>query len=146
MAKPKLWRAGKRSKGAGSIGGKVGGARAFMRRLEKLGPDVVAATDRGLYAWAQRILANAAGRAPMDTGNLRASGRVVEGDFKTILRHDVVFGGGNVPYATVQHDRTDFHHEEGEALYLEKAFRDEVKGTGKRQLEDLVRQALDRRK
>lgn len=55
--------------------------------------------------------------APKDKGDLKGSA-VME----VSTTSDGVEGmvGFDVPYATVQHERLDFHHEQGQAKYLER--------------------------
>jgi hypothetical protein len=76
------------------------------------------ALDASLLKQGNIILTDARLHCPVDTGALRASGTVrrEEGD---VL---VGFGGPSAPYALYVHERTDLHHPEGEAKFLENAF------------------------
>jgi len=53
---------------------------------------------------------------PRDRGDLAGSGRVEgpDGNDEVTLS----FGGAAAPYALVQHERLDYHHDVGEARYL----------------------------
>jgi len=87
------------------------------------------ATAAALYVAGNVVMTNAKQRAPLDTGVLRASGFVTQPIPGKNPRVEVGFGGAAEAYAIVQHERTEFRHEVGEAKFLEKAF-NEVDVTG----------------
>ena len=72
----------------------------------------------GIEELAENIKTDAKEHCPWREGILAGSHVVVrEG-----LRVEVGAGGPAAPYAVVQHERTDLHHEIGEAKWLENAF------------------------
>lgn len=64
---------------------------------------------------AEQVMWKAQELAPVETGHLRASADVQPKGPSTAW---IYFPG---PYARYQHFGLDFHHEEGQALYLEQA-------------------------
>lgn len=98
----------------------VKGAEQILKRLNKLAdtlPDLVGAAMR---AEAEIEMTEAKKRTPVDTGALRASGRV-EGprrfgrDLTVYLR----FGGASVDYAWRVHEDLEMFHRVGQAKFLE---------------------------
>ncbi|MDV6276377.1 hypothetical protein R3Q06_23030 [Rhodococcus erythropolis] len=78
-----------------------------------LGP-IRSAITEGLHDAAEVIKQEAIERAPKDTGYLRnTAATAAEG-----LEAAVGFDG---PYAVIQHEEVGFHHQDGEAKYLENA-------------------------
>ena len=106
-----------------------------------------AAKNRAVKDVTFDLLDKSVNRAPINKdlqaesrGNLRNSG---EASFQTELDRFigiVSFGGSlAIDYALIQHERTDFHHQDGEAKYLERPLnenaqryisriRDEIRG------------------
>jgi hypothetical protein len=80
------------------------------------------AAERALYEGGSIIMTEAKKRAPLDVGTLRNSGYVTlpkrEGDEVFV---EVGFGGAAKAYAVKQHEELSYHHEVGEAKYLENA-------------------------
>lgn len=97
---------------------RIKGMKELRARLEKLKADARLAVDRAVYVAGNAVMTEAKQRAPVDFGTLRNSGYVTlpqEG------KVEVGFGGAAKEYALVQHEREDFHHEVGEAKFLENA-------------------------
>lgn len=95
--------------------------RRAARKIEQWGSSVGEQNVAGLRVIGEEIMTDVkASRpghgVPVDTGALRASGRAVgpRPDDSVLLG----FGGTAVPYALVQHERLDYHHDVGEARYL----------------------------
>ena len=80
------------------------------------------AAETALYQGGSIIMTEAKKRAPLDVGTLRNSGYVTlpkrEGDEVFV---EVGFGGAAKAYAVKQHEELSYHHEVGEAKYLENA-------------------------
>lgn len=74
-----------------------------LRQIER-------ALRRGEQAAAEELLEQSNARVPVETGRLRGSGRVEDGQ--------VIY---DAPYAAVVHERMDVHHDVGEAKFLESA-------------------------
>ena len=90
--------------------------------------------------------------APKDEGTLRASGHwELEGEtgfrssrpgsMRASVQVNVIF---DVPYAEVQHERTDFAHLNGQAKYLESPLKSSAL-TYKNYIERAIKQQLKRR-
>lgn len=81
---------------------------------------------------------------PVDTGVLRSTGRV-EGPGRA-ERVVLSFGGAAAPYALVQHERLDLHHEVGEARYLVRGLERWRPGgsAALKALEDMAEEAVRR--
>jgi hypothetical protein len=80
------------------------------------------AAEAALYQGGSIIMTEAKKRAPLDVGTLRNSGYVTlpqrAGDEVFV---EVGFGGAAKAYAVKQHEELSYHHEIGEAKYLENA-------------------------
>ena len=79
------------------------------------------AVEGALEVAAQDLLGEAARRAPIDEGTLRAAGHVVKVEVGDRVEMRVVF---DLVYAEVQHERLDFQHDAGEAKYLENPLKE----------------------
>lgn len=88
---------------------------------------VLAGAIQGLNQAGEHVLGEAVKRAPIDRGDLRGSAQV-EPASAADLSVDIVF---DTPYAVIQHERLDFHHEQGEAKYLERPLREEAGTIGR---------------
>lgn len=62
---------------------------------------------------------------PIDTGDLRDTGRVipVEIDGQGNLKSGIEFGGDDVLYARIQHENLTYYHPHGQAKYIEVPLR-----------------------
>jgi hypothetical protein len=73
------------------------------------------AAQDGIEKAAKETLARAKERAPVDTGRLRRSGRVVADDLSATIKF-------TAPHAFLVHERLDFQHPKGgQAKFLESA-------------------------
>jgi hypothetical protein len=77
---------------------------------------------RALFQEAERVMAEAKRRTPVDTGALRSSGTVSAptadaGGFQVQLS----FGGPSAPYGLYVHEDLEAHHPVGQAKFLESA-------------------------
>lgn len=89
--------------------------RAYAGRASK-------AARRGLFEGANAILTDAKKRCPVDLGNLKGSGYATQPEATADgVRVQVGFGGPATPYALRQHEELGWHHDVGEAKYLENA-------------------------
>ena len=76
----------------------------------------------GLEGLANEIMSLSQSRCPVDTGMLRGSAQVTRKE-KTVL---VSYGGAAASYAVQQHENLQYHHDVGQAKFLESSF-DELK-------------------
>lgn len=81
---------------------------------------VSAAADAALRAAAAHVEQVSNSRVPDLTGSLQASSRVSvdEGQGRAVISYDD-------PAAVPQHERLDYHHDDGQAKYLESALASE---------------------
>lgn len=118
------------------------GMEQLQRNLALLGARAPEAIEAGVFETAEMIAGTAKERCPVETGTLRASGYAKTEHFLApgvgsepdaalldsgagVVTAVIGFGGPAIPYALVQHERTDFHHRVGQAKYLETALYDE---------------------
>ncbi|MBM4514612.1 hypothetical protein GS445_03110 [Rhodococcus hoagii] len=73
-----------------------------------------AAAVDGLADAAEVVKQEAIERCPKETGELRNSARTAVEGLEAAV-------GFDTPYATVQHESLGYHHQDGEAKYLENA-------------------------
>lgn len=90
-------------------------------KIERFAQQMEGETGQAAREFGEEVMtdvkASSEGRGvPVDTGELRASGEVEGPDRLNIVK--LVFGGPAAPYALYQHERTDLHHDVGEARYL----------------------------
>lgn len=100
----------------------LAGVDKVLKAAEKLGDRYEQAIKAGLYGLGEEIMTDSKQRVPVDFGTLKGSGYVtlpVE-DART-LKVELGFGGPAEAYAIVQHERTEYRHEVGEAKFLENA-------------------------
>jgi hypothetical protein len=95
----------------------------IARRIEAVGREVGHEMGSGLRVIGEAIMtdvkASRAGRGvPVDTGALRASGRVTGPTGLGEPRVRLSFGGASAPYALRQHEDLTLRHKVGEARYL----------------------------
>lgn len=95
---------------------------------------IIEAAETGLQDAADHIKADAVDRAPKDTGYLRNTGETDQDG----LAASIYFEG---PYAVRQHEELDWHHQDGEAKYLENAVIDNREEAGAI-IAEAIRQAL----
>lgn len=89
--------------------------------LKQLGPRMAKVFLTAMYEEAEIEMTEAKERTPVDTGELKRSGRVrLRGgaspwDAEVVL----MFGGPLVPYAVYVHENLDAYHKVGQAKFLE---------------------------
>lgn len=65
-------------------------------------------------------------RCPVDTGTLKNSAVIKSDETKYEVR--VGYGGAASKYALIQHENLNYHHDVGQAKYLETAFTETIPG------------------
>lgn len=101
---------------------KIKGVKKVAKRIAQASKTIDVVTASAVYAAGSAIMTEAKRRAPVDHGDLRGSGYVSLPEQKgRKVRSEIGFGGPASAYAIVQHERTDFSHDVGEAKYLERA-------------------------
>lgn len=70
-----------------------------IARLRSVSRGLPAAVDRGVFRTAQEVYEDADANVPVDTGDLRASGRIEPDAPDGSASYQVVYGGGAVDYA-----------------------------------------------
>jgi hypothetical protein len=104
--------------------------------------DLRKAGRRGTLSAAHRLLAMSLPLVPIDTGALRSSGqarRVQRGDDEAAA--EVTYA---TEYAIYQHEALDWHHDEGQAKFLEEPLRTgrvELLGIIVKEIRDAIRNA-----
>lgn len=84
--------------------------------LNDVSDDLAAAITAGLKAGADQLLDKSNALVPFDDGDLKKSGRAVaEGTSAAV--------GYSADHAIKQHEKLNYHHDGGQAKYLETAFR-----------------------
>ena len=114
------------------------GADQLTRTLRALADRALALAAGALYREAERIMTEAKGRTPVDTGALRASGQVqppeVAGSRVSVT---LGFGNNSVAYAVYVHENLTARHPVGEAKYLERPLLEAVRGMDARLAADI---------
>jgi hypothetical protein len=100
---------------------KISGLKGIQDALKKAKASGPQALAGAIYVAANSVMTEAKQRAPVDLGPLRASGYVTLPAKGPNPKVELGFGGPSAPYALIQHERTEFKHEVGEAKYLENA-------------------------
>lgn len=91
-------------------------ARAKVRFNTKHAVSVMRrASDEAIQQVMHEVLEEAREEAPLDKGDLRASGHIVQNGPTTKIVFDA-------PYAEIQHENLSYHHDIGKAKYLEDPF------------------------
>lgn len=98
-----------------------------IRRLEKEFTekvnDIKLASSEGLVEAGKYLLDLSQPLVPVDTGRLKDSGRVIQENKDTVYVTYEAFNPENgYEYAPIQHEVLDFHHDIGQAKYLEEPF------------------------
>lgn len=105
-----------------------GDARKILRKLSS--PDYLrGVVDQPMMQSAESMMTVAKKRTPVDTGTLRASGRVYRS--KEVKNFTVVLGF-HTHYALYVHEDLQAHHPVGQAKYLESAVADGLGALEKR--------------
>jgi hypothetical protein len=95
----------------------IEGLDTVRQELRELAAKVGAAIVPALRAEAEAIMTVAKERTPVQTGALRASGRVEVEDASVAMS----FGGPAIGYAVFVHENLQAHHPVGQAKFLESA-------------------------
>jgi len=108
----------------------LSGTQELGRALERLGAQAHQAAAAELYLEAEAVMADSKENfVPVDLGILRNSGYVappaVNGSEIVV---ELGYGGAAKDYAWIQHEREDFHHDVGQAKYLERPLLYAVRG------------------
>lgn len=95
--------------------------RQLEKEFTKKVNDIKTASSEGLLDAGKCLLDLSQPLVPVDTGRLKDSGRVVSEDKDTIYVTYEAFNPENgYEYAPIQHEALDFHHNIGQAKYLEE--------------------------
>lgn len=109
------------------------GTRQLKGRLSvsvRAAPSLLASA---LFIEAETIMTRSKELVPVDTGTLRASGQVQPPEISSgKVSVTMGYGGAASAYALVQHERTDYHHEVGQAKYLEQPVNEAEAGLSRR--------------
>jgi hypothetical protein len=115
------------------------GMEGLQQRLASMPAVVLAAATRAIHEEATRILEASQLLVPVDTEALKKTG-IVEEDAAGVVT--IRYGGhGSVPYALVQHEDLNYHHDGGQAKYLQQPFFEATAGMAER-LAASIRQSL----
>lgn len=117
----------------------------LLRGLSQAASRMQTGAKRGLNEWGEHVLDEAVRIVPIEEGggSLAGSGTVAQSqDGRTV---GIGFGSGAAaPYALVQHEHLEYHHDPGrQAKYLEVPFQ-ASKAVGMRILSQAVREELGR--
>lgn len=104
----------------------------LQRALAQSGPEGARVAAKALRNEAQEAMAHSQDEVPVDTGALKASGRV-RPDTGVYNGPDGVFveltyGGTGTEYAIYVHENLEAHHPHGKAKYLEDPMTRQVNG------------------
>lgn len=111
----------------------IKGAEEIREKLRKLAVGHKEATRAALHQEGLALMAEAVKRTPVDTGRLRASAYAEpspESDSRLVEK--VGFGA---EYALAVHERTEAHHEVGQAKFLTSALDERQSGFSERMAE-----------
>jgi len=97
-------------------------AQAMANKLRSIGRQLSTRTADAMKSEAEDDMAVMKSRAPYKTGKLRDSGEVHDPviDADGTISVTSSFGGPDVPYAVEQHEHIEFHHDVGEAKWMER--------------------------
>lgn len=101
----------------GNSGYELEGLKEAQRKMEKAIQGIVNKSERAIQDVCLDLLNESKQLAPLDTGELRASGYTEFADLPEGYVGEVGFG---TPYAAVQHEELEYEHEHGQAKYLEQ--------------------------
>ena len=123
----------------------VFGDKEARQNLKTCRDQMLQAAGAGLYMTASVVMTGSLKRVPVDFGILKGSGFVTLPEIgPQKVEVEIGYGGPAKDYAEVQHERTDFHHEVGEAKYLQRAV-DAEAGTMEQTAARYTREAFDRK-
>ena len=108
----------------------------IQRALAQSGPEGVKIAARALKHEAQEAFAHSQDEVPVDTGALKASGRVRPevGVFESgnEVYVELTYGGSATEYSIYVHENLEANHPHGKAKYLEDPMTRQVVGIGGR--------------
>lgn len=111
----------------------------LQNRLALLHAKAPIAFHRQAYAECEMIMAKSKRLVPVDTGTLRASGRVVA---EPSGGASCEYGGAAGSYAIYVHEDLEAHHPVGQAKFLEEPFLEHVRSPAfMRRMKEAVRDA-----
>lgn len=99
----------------------ISGTEQLLKALLVSNEAIVKETGRLLYYEATQVFDRSQDIVPIDTGALRSSGFVQQPEVKgNEISVTVAYGGAAAPYAVIQHENLEYHHEPPtQAKYLE---------------------------
>lgn len=103
---------------------KVGGDAELKRIITSFARRFPVQAEAALRQECEIEMAEAKNRTPVDTGALRASGRVETERTSNYVRATLSFGGASAPYALKVHEDLDAYHDDGQAKYLESVLQE----------------------
>ncbi len=89
----------------------------FLAGLRAMLPRFVAAAERAVTLTAEEVLGDAQELAPVDTGDLKASG--TRGPVEVNGANVSTWIGFNTDYALFVHENLTSHHDQGQAKFIE---------------------------
>lgn len=93
----------------------------YTSKVSWEGPKISAAVARGgrvgVTLAAERLKALSVPLAPIDTGALREAASVIPAKNEAVPEAALVF---DTPYAAAQHEHEEYHHDDGQAKYVEE--------------------------
>lgn len=99
------------------------GINKLEKEFKKKVKDIENSSSEGLTNAGKYLLELSQPLVPVDTGRLKESGRVVNENKNTVYVTYEAFNPENgYEYAPIQHEALDFHHNVGQAKYLEQPF------------------------
>lgn len=106
--------------------------RKFAQRKKRNANNGAKMAAEQLLKWSKPLV-------PVDTGKLKASGEVVKRDTGYAVQYSSANKQG-YDYAYIQHENLEYHHEVGQAKYLEQPLREHAQ-----ELMDIVAREARRR-
>lgn len=102
---------------------KFEGIKELEKEFNRKVKDIKHGSSEGLVEAGKYLLELSQPLVPVDTGRLKESGRVVQENANTVYVTYEAFNPENgYEYAPIQHEALDFHHNVGQAKYLEEPF------------------------
>lgn len=98
------------------------GINKLEKEFSKKIKDIKHGSSEGLVEAGKYLLELSQPLVPVDTGRLKESGRVVEDDDAVYVTYEAFNPENGYEYAPIQHESLDFHHNVGQAKYLEEPF------------------------
>jgi alpha-D-ribose 1-methylphosphonate 5-triphosphate synthase subunit PhnI len=100
---------------------KLEGLAQVQRKMNQAIKDIAKKNEQSIKDVCLDLLGKSKQLAPLDTGELRASGYTTFEKTQDGFVGEVGFGE---IYAAVQHEELEYQHTDGEAKYLEKPFKE----------------------